>query len=1043
MKTYQRQRTHPASNTTPARYNGTSKRTKNASRHYDNTDYSYSSSTRRYRDSNLAMCLDVTRDLANEVYDFAQPTVVKGITSVQAIELKAPQCGPGRATSRGRSRNSSTSKKRYNQRPRRHGSKESVSSTSSYESTTLHDNPTFTSSWSDNRTNYDSSDTGMSERSRKPRRPLTRRGRSPTFRSKSVNASKRDKTPTVSMNPDNYIYMGKRKVTIAEPDLHSYLSLAENGGSAIAPTTNTPPAGKQTVTETNHDEKRRQPLRRGSFRQSSFGAEQETALGVEQSVSSFISIKSPTTETPQRGSRDNDGGEVDQSKPASQLGMAKIMMSTKSRMEAPPDAAIGEDALTVFSRIMTDCTSTMGLPPDGVVPLVQPPPPPPTTKRRSKSKTLEDHLSSAVVIPESPQQESNSSPRSTKSAQRRGSAKQKSPNEKRKASRSRKKEKREQEEGNPPVDLRQSPMQLPSLDDHRDQCNNVKIVVGKGSEQEVFSHNSHVLLYISDYFSQVMEPDATGDVTRYSSVTRQSPQQGWAIDFSHNLVSEWKMFYPFLEPPVKRTVSVDIHNMPILLPWFHKFKLPLLLNQCDKMLSCLYFRPPPLEQSAITRATISDLQDVLLLLYAALSCDLPQTQQLGIKVVETYLKESPFLFYYNSNGSVMQRLIILLQCFPHFQQQLWDSAIRSYLPTDLAATCDVESPAGRDQLLQNPLFPFLLREGLSKAKVKAKTRLYLRSKHQQQNQHQQEHQQGRRFSSTTNPDDYSVEANSILASGRSAFSFMNNSTASGTQGSFSAVNNSTGSGTATSGSQGGSCSSPSLLEGLSQASSMAGRSSYLNRDKSSNNGSPTEQLGTEEEDSPPLEMSIGLGELFWGPGWNEEPRLSLENHQRQRDRRRWLEDIVNQLKSHARQDAQLEIERSRRHSAAEAEAPTFGPSMGAQSSEDSLLDVQTEELRPPEVSSSNNVTTPDREGRTGVLARDATALNRSPTSVREEARAAVPGQPSYGKLVIQPASPSPDDRTVTTDPNSLSAGSAHTAGSSKLSHGTARRMFGR
>lgn len=43
-------------------------------------------------------------------------------------------------------------------------------------------------------------------------------------------------------------------------------------------------------------------------------------------------------------------------------------------------------------------------------------------------------------------------------------------------------------------------------------------------------------------------------------------------------------------------------------------------------------------------------------------------------------------------------------------------------------------------------------------------------------------------------------------------------------------------------------------------------------------------------------------EQFWGPGWDQEPRLSREQDQRQKDRRQWLEDIVEMLKEQAKQE---------------------------------------------------------------------------------------------------------------------------------------------
>jgi hypothetical protein len=832
------------------------------------------------RDSNLAMCLDMTRHLAKEVYDFAQPKVLQGITSVKQLEIKGPQCGPGVVVGRG-------TRGRSSRRVRRR-SFESSSTTSSDDSATIEGNGTVLSSCSDTKT-YSSSDS-LPEKSRKLRRRPLRRGRSPTSRSNSVNAAKRDQGTPVSLNPDYYVIMERKRVTIAEPEMHSY---RHNRDISI-----------------ENEKPRHQGLSRGSFRQQSSFRADDDAQGREQSAGRIMSRQSPTKPLSGEEEKVNTARRLD----------APIVL----RLSAATEKTVSEgEACAILDRIPTDCTivgmsdgsslSGMSFPP------LLPPPP-------AHSKHTQPTLSQVVQRPREPSPDRKLCPSPSRN-------------------------------------------QTTSLAVHKHHRNDVKIIVGNGSEQEVFPHNSHVLLYISDYFFKVMVPDSSVQDSIYPPKC-QPLQQAWTINFSHVRVSEWKLFYSFLETPIKRTVSLDIYNLPILLPWFHKFEIPHLLHQCDLVLSSLCFRPPPLEQVTTTQSMFSDLQDVLLLLYAGLSCDLPRTLELGIHVVKAYLNESPHLFCGSSNVSVMQRLIILLQCFPHFQQQVWDSVIRSYLPTDLQATCDIETAVGRDALLQNPLFPLLLREGLSKAKVKARTRHYVRSKHQQ-------HRQERQVSSAASTlDELSLESNSILNGLKSASNGTNDSSAP----------------------------SFSFLGELSSATSLI-RSGNLRDASSMEYVSIGRGTRAGEEDQPFLEMPIRLGDQFWGRGWHQEPRYSLEQHQRQKDRRRWLDDIVHRLKYLAQEEALKEDE--------ELSQLQFAPD-----------EVSAHERSPVE---SEKVVAHEEE-RSSVV-------SRSAATAREVRPIESPPRPSdhekisrkYGKLLILPSSPTfGDNNTATTDTNSLSGLSYHT-----------------
>lgn len=435
-----------------------------------------------------------------------------------------------------------------------------------------------------------------------------------------------------------------------------------------------------------------------------------------------------------------------------------------------------------------------------------------------------------------------------------------------------------------------SSSQLPSLvPTHKDKGIDVTIIVGKGPEQQAFPHNSHVLRYISDYFTEVMVHSSNSTSQHASSSLDEEPHNvhpSWIIDFSHKKVEEWKAFYPFLEPPAKRTVSLGIHNFPVLLPWFHEFQLPLLLHQCDTMLSSLFF--PNLQQ----HPQPGDLQDCLLFLYAALSCNLPQTQQLGVQVLESYLRGAPHLFLLDgisTSTSSLQRLVILLQCFPHFQKQVWDPSIKRFLPPDIHACFDVDSPIGRDWMLQNPLFPFVLREGMSKYALKQSSQAAELCPESRHNSVQSDFRRDPRQTDAS----HTIIGNNISpANGRTARVNELDSPLKMKDSDFG-------------------LGWTMILEELSQGPHLvSSRANCIQQRNScgSEEGQGADRSLAEESSHGVLEMSQFLGQQFWGAGWNLEPRASLEQEQRRLDRSHWLEEIVHNLKEHA----QLEKQSSKR-----------------------------------------------------------------------------------------------------------------------------------
>lgn len=162
----------------------------NSRKHRHQRD-NFAYSSQRYRDSSLAMCLDITRDIASEAYDFAEPKVMQGVSKMKMLQLKGRQCGP---STRGRRRNSSQQMR--HKRNQRNRSASSGTSGSWYANKTARDDTITTrdtqifnegnGSWTVASRSL-SSDT-TSEGGRKQKKAVPR-GRSPTRRSHSVNAA--------------------------------------------------------------------------------------------------------------------------------------------------------------------------------------------------------------------------------------------------------------------------------------------------------------------------------------------------------------------------------------------------------------------------------------------------------------------------------------------------------------------------------------------------------------------------------------------------------------------------------------------------------------------------------------------------------------------------------------------------------------------------------------------------------------------------------------------------------------------------------------
>ena len=280
-----------------------------------------------------------------------------------------------------------------------------------------------------------------------------------------------------------------------------------------------------------------------------------------------------------------------------------------------------------------------------------------------------------------------------------------------------------------------------------------QVLVRVGPFQHEFRHSKTMLCYASDVLARQLRPmDAN---------SKQESSIWWVLDIPHRSHVEWRRLQAFLQPRSVQAASISPRNLPTLLPWFHELQLSVLLAECDVLLSSLEWpvavtshssQCPNLVEDDHERRHSSnepqrkDVHDVLTLTKIANRAYLPATRKKCMTLLASYLEWQPQLFVdipsskddchgfgpnectdMGENCADHKKLnkpdmkssdesdtsLDLLQSLANVllgadaRQVLWRSII-SYLPADLQVFTD------QDVLVQNPLFPYLLREGLEK-----------------------------------------------------------------------------------------------------------------------------------------------------------------------------------------------------------------------------------------------------------------------------------------------------------------------------------------
>jgi hypothetical protein len=222
----------------------------------------------------------------------------------------------------------------------------------------------------------------------------------------------------------------------------------------------------------------------------------------------------------------------------------------------------------------------------------------------------------------------------------------------------------------------------------------VIVHVGQGDNLQSFSHSAHMLAYASPVLNKHW-------YASYKSENR------YELHLPNCSANEWKLLVSFLEPHSVRNAKITTHNLPILLSWFHELQLSLLLAECDHILSSLQFATCSGKDEVPTGpvATVHDLQDLLLLTRISGHYSLPNCWQYCLSLLECYLSDMYHLFLLDT--TILNTFIQLLQDFPTGRITLWRSII-AFLPADLPVFRQPE------ELIHNPLFSYLWREGICK-----------------------------------------------------------------------------------------------------------------------------------------------------------------------------------------------------------------------------------------------------------------------------------------------------------------------------------------
>ena len=248
--------------------------------------------------------------------------------------------------------------------------------------------------------------------------------------------------------------------------------------------------------------------------------------------------------------------------------------------------------------------------------------------------------------------------------------------------------------------------------------------------QKNFYHSSAVLGYASDYLKSQLQ------------LEKQKQPRGsyYHIDFSHHQPEQWQVVLEYFQPRSLGVKQLTWKQVPIVLPWFTQFGLKVLLYDIDTFLL----------ETVVTQCQGElTLDNVLLLARISFECSLVTTQSQARQWLKASLLDPRYknkssssssssvegeeqenqmdnnIHNDNDVGSVLawsladlQLLSSLLTEFDSLREYLWESSMIQFLPHDLAVN-------DSKTLTKNPLFPYLLREGMMQLCVVERAQLLI------------------------------------------------------------------------------------------------------------------------------------------------------------------------------------------------------------------------------------------------------------------------------------------------------------------------------
>jgi hypothetical protein len=298
------------------------------------------------------------------------------------------------------------------------------------------------------------------------------------------------------------------------------------------------------------------------------------------------------------------------------------------------------------------------------------------------------------------------------------------------------------------------------------------VIVEDDEKTLEFRHTSLILQYASvelaKYFVGYNRKDSDEERDHDTiRATRKGDDNNMQFMLHVNVqdANDWRSLQPFLEPHAVQPAMVTPNNLPVLLPWFQQLKLNVLLQECDMQLSCHLLTPPTSRTSLDQfRTIISDdcnvgaenddyltLWNTIRLGEIAVKAGLERTAKQAFIVATGWLKRFPNVWLqqpsqcYPSTTLLVQALALLVQCLldPNIDDSInesqdtetsfestdssnWESmfqpteasylfsAMIMYLPLDCVEQQRLYCYKNLQQLLINPLCPYLIREGIQK-----------------------------------------------------------------------------------------------------------------------------------------------------------------------------------------------------------------------------------------------------------------------------------------------------------------------------------------